>query len=670
MRIGSRIIAPEGYNCLEKGAVYHFLLSDGLNNRVRLVFFNKGKNQLTVQLITLSRIEFEQALEDGLLIEDGTQDRYPPWLSNIQGISIQHLEDQRRSTKETYLQKVNRRYMAIADLVTRWQSILGGENPGAVIGAHAKSQTPPQNPTRVRLWFYTYVVFGRNLWALLPPVHAAGRWDRENTPLKKKLGRPSRKGKKYGFHADRAMREKILAGFLREKSPYATQESIYRKVLAKDFCCVAVVNKTGGHDFIQPDGKPFPTFRQFWYAVKKQMSSRELDLALRGRNGSRAIAGSDGEFAELISNVNQVVEFDGYYISERPSGLLEGSAQDGYCVVRAICGLSGAVIAIGFSEGRETMAAYRMALFCMAINKVKFFDLFGCMLGPDEWRCEGMSGDIVLDKGPAATLDCLPEINWLGALELTPTFAGQSKATVESSHPRDKKPDEQPSHFHSDKNFIALARRELYQVLEDNQTSNAKNRMNDDMLMAGIRPTPKGIWDYWDARGRNSSISMEFDTAVRTFLTPVPVTITRDAVCLHKRRYRSAALVATGVFDRVARNGVIQATGYVLTMCVRHIWIEVEGVLYELGVVRSTKTVEHTIDITLEELSMLGQLSRDNEAMLRDENPAAKHSIRERHGQDTGESWDGGVRKRGQVPKNAAARLDKADHARATGKAR
>ncbi|OLS60517.1 transposase [Pseudomonas putida] len=670
MMIGSRIVAPEGHKSLQKGAVYHFLLSDGLNNRVRLVFFNEGKNQITAQLITLGRIEFEDALEDGLLVEDGPPEKFPPWLSNIHGFSIEHLEARRRSTKETYLQKVNRRYLAIADLVASSQKILSSAKPSALIGEHAASLAPPQHPTRVRLWFYTYIVFGRNLWALLPPLHAAGKWDRENSPLNKKLGRPSRKGKNSGYPANRRMRETILKGFLREQSPYKTQDKIYRTVLTKDFRCVALENKNGGHEFIQPEGQPFPTFRQFWYAIEKQTTSRELTLALKGRNGSRAVSGSEGEFSELIVNVNQVVEFDGFYISEHPSGLLEGSAQSKYCVLRAVCRQSGAVIGIGFAHERETMEAYRMALFCMAINKVKFFDLFGAELKPDYWRSEGLSGDIIFDKGPAATFDCLPEINWLGTLELTPTFAGQSKATVESSHPRDKQPDEQPSHFHSDKNFIELARRELFQVLEDNTTSNAKNRLNDDMVLAGVRPTPQAIWDYWDARGRNSSMSMEFDTAVRTFLTPIPVTITRDAVCLHQRKYRSAALVDTGVFDRVARHGVIEATAYVLTMCVRHIWIEVQGVLYELDVMRSTKTVEHTIDITLNDLCMLGQRRRDNEAMLRDEIPATRQFIHDLYEQATGKSWDGGIRKRGQAPKNAAARMDKADYSRVTGKAR
>lgn len=668
MMMGSRIIAPEGFNSLQKGDVYHFLISDALNNRVRLILFNKCKNWMSAHLITLGRIEFEQALEDGLLVEDG-QDKYPPWLSNIQGISIEHLEERRKSAKESYDQKVNRRYLAIAGLVARANKILTSNNPDKELSEHAKDQATKQNATRLRLWFYTYIIFGRNKWALLPPLHAVGKWSREDRVFKQKLGRPSRKGKKSGSHADQHMQEKILEGFLKKKSKHKNQNEIYSEVLVEFFGCVSVRKGKNKFEFIHPENAPFPTFRQFWYAIKKQTSSQELMLALKGRHEARKNSGSEGEFAELISNVNQVVEFDGYSISEHPAGLIEGSAQQTYCVVRATCVLSGAITAIGFSEGKETMEAYRMALFCMAISKIKFFKLFGCVLEPEEWSCEGLSADIVFDKGPGATFDCLPEINWLGALEMTPTFSGQSKATVESSHPRDKHPEGPPSFFHSDKNFIALARREIWQVIKDNASSHAKSRMNDDMIMARVTPSPQGIWSYWDSLARNSSVSMVFETAVRTFLTPIPVIIAEDAVYLHKRKYRSRALMDTGVFDRAARRGRIQATAYVLTMCVRYIWVEVEGVLYELDVVRSVKTVEATIDLTLTELSELGQMWRDSETEFLESVPAVQNFYRDQYEQATGESWGGGVRKRGRAPKNAAAKRDSADSARFTGKA-
>lgn len=670
MMTGSRIIAPDGFLSLSKGIVYYFLLSDALNNRVRLVCFSVSEKLQRSQLVTLSRFEFEQALEDGLLVEDGGPDKYPPWLESIKGVSIEYLESRRKSNVKTYDQMVNHRYFFIAELVLRSQEILSSARPDAAIGAHARSQKPAQHPTRVRFWFYTYVVFGRNIWALLPPFHAVGNWDREASSRKNKLGRPSPKGKKWGYHADAQMRKLMYDGFIAHKKIDKTKKEIYGDVMVRSFGCTSIRIKDKEYEYIHKEGKPFPTERQFWYSIKQQTSPDELSIALRGVNGKRSISGSQGSFDELLVNLNQVVEFDGYYIDEKPSGVLEGTAQEGYCVVRARCVLSGLIVGIGFAYGRETMEAYRMALFCMATDKVKFCQLFGIIIAPGEWACEGLPGDIVFDRGPGATYDCLPQINWLGTLELTPTYSGQSKATIESSHPRKKKSKEQPGYKHSDKNFIDLARREIWRVLMDNAKSDASSRLSDDMLMAGVKPTPNGVWDYWDARGRNSSISMQFETSVRSFLTPCSVTITGDAVYLHKRKYRSADLIATGVFDRVARNGVIKATAYVLTMCVRHIWIEVNGVLYELDVVRSARTLEGSIDITLKELELLGQLRRDSETRHRSEQSAIEQYYRGRAEESTGESWDGGVFKIGRPAKGGAAKRDKDDFARHVGKAK
>ncbi|NUT74135.1 transposase [Pseudomonas sp. C1C7] len=315
------------------------------------------------------------------------------------------------------------------------------------------------------------------------------------------------------------------------------------------------------------------------------------------------------------------------------------------------------------------MDAYRMALFCMACNKVKFCELFGVVIEPWQWPSEGLSGGIVFDRGPGAGYESEPDIHWLKSIELTPVYSGQSKATVESSHPRDKQTMEQPTHFHSKLNFVLMARREIWQAIENNRTSNAGARMDEEMYLAGIKPTPFDIYNYWSSRGRDSSIGMQYETSVRTFLRTCPASIRRDAVYLYGRKYRSPALVETGVFDMVARKGVIETTVFVLTMCVRHVWIEVYGVLYELDFMRSARTTDGTVDISLRDLQEIDQLRRDGAADLRDEKPAVLQYFRDQFKRDTGEDWDGGERRPGSPAKNAAAQRDNADYDRFRGKA-
>ena len=397
------------------------------------------------------------------------------------------------------------------------------------------------------------------------------------------------------------------------------------------------------------------------------ISPKELVIALKGKHGARAKSGSKGSFADSLINVNQRIEFDGYYISEKLSGLTEGSAVDSFCVVRAVCALSGMIVGIGFSEGKENMAAYRMAIYSMACDKVKFCAQYGLEISAEEWPSAGLSGGMVLDRGPAAGYEVQPEIHWLKSVELTPVYSGQSKATVESSHPRDKKTLGQPTHFHSKLDFVQMAKREILGVLKANHASDAGLRMDEEMILAGIKPTPHDIYAYWSMRGRDSSIGIPFDTAVRQFLDVRPAAIRKDGVYFYGRKYRSRTLEETGVFDLVARQGVINTSAYFLIMCVRHIWIEVKGVLFELDSVRTARTSLGTIDISLRDLQEIDQLRRDRAADLRDERPAHEQHFNDRFKQNTGEDWDAGKRKIGPPSKSGAALRDTADYKRFKG---
>lgn len=667
MITGARLIAPEGYLNLSEGTTYYFLVNDSGHNRARLIEFGDQGREVTVSLVTLTTFEFEEGLEAGLIEEVGSVDKYPPWLQPIQGVEVSHLENRRKSGKETYDQKVNRRFLAIADLVRRLPEILANENPDAIINAHAKAQTPQKNAARLRLWFYTYITFGQNKWALMPPLHRIGGWNRNGPDRTRKLGRPSPKGKRAGYRCDPEMQAKIASGYVKHRSAYKTKETLYRNILTEEFGCIAT-KKGNTFEFRHPHGHPFPSIPQVRDWIKKLFSGKTRSIGVRGEHKTRALSADLGSFAERLLNVNQSVEFDGYNISEKLTGLTEGSAVDSFCVVRAVCALSGAIVGIGFSEGKENMAAYRMCLFSMAMNKVKFCELFGCEITHDQWPCEGLSGGVVFDRGPGATFEAESEIHWLGTFETTPTFSGQSKASIESSHPRNKQPLDQPTYVQSGLNFVQMARREIFQVLEDNLASDARGRMEERMYAARVQPSPLGVWNYWSGRGRNSSIGMQFETAVKKFLLELPGVIRQDAVYFYGRKYRSDDLIATGVFDRVAKAGVITSQVYVLTMCVRHIWIEVAGVLYELDIVRSQRTVEGDIDISLRDLQEIDRLRRESLALHLDARPAAKQYIRDMFKKQTGEDGERGERRFGRAPKNGAFQRDTADYDRFRGK--
>lgn len=667
MITGSRLIAPEGFYCLEKDRFYYFLHSNGADNRVLLVEFIGVGEKLSANLITLTRMEFEEALEDGFILEDGIAD-FPPWLQSVAGIAIAHRESLRVSANESYDEKVNRRLAKISSLIMRLDEILTSSNPNAIINADAKAQRPKQNASRLRLWFYTYIVFGRNKWALMPLFHGSGGWNRDDPLYRQRLGRPSPKGKHWGYRSDKSMVEKIIKGWIAHSDPTETANAIYRKILVKEFGCISVSQERGKIEFIHPRGEPFPTQAQVRYQIEKYLSLKQRSTGVRGVNKTRAISGSKGSYADKLLNVYQSVEFDGYNLSEKLSGITEGSAVDGFCVVRAICGLSGMILGIGFAEGKESMKAYEMCLYSMATDKVKYCELFGLKIEKHQWPNVGLPGSIVFDRGPGATYDIGLHIDWLGTLETTPVYSGQSKATAESSHPREKKTRDQPTHFHSGLNFVQMSIREILRVLLDNRTSDAIRRLDEELVLARVKPTPLSIFNYWSDRGRNSAQSMQPHVAIKKFLDKHPATIRKDAVYFYGRKYRSPALVATGVFDKVARKGMIQTTAYTLTMCVRHIWIEVDGELFELDFLRPVRTPEGSADISLQDLQLIQRLMLEGQAALRDETPAIQQYVHDLFKRQTGTDWDAGVRTKGRPTKGASFQRDMDDFGRFVGK--
>ncbi|MEE1915998.1 transposase [Pseudomonas asiatica] len=662
MMAGSRLIAPEGCGELVKGTEYHFLISDGGCNRVRLVEFDtKGTS---AKLHTMTRLRFEAALEDGEIVETGSHD-YPPWLKAAAGIETKWRESSRISPKQSYEEKVDDRLLKIAELIPKRAEILASEDPEAIINAHARASKPRQHPARIRLWFFTYLVFGQTKWALMPRFEGCGKWDRSGK-IDKKLGRPSGNGQNHGYPVTPDMKEKILAGFLKHKRVDKTKDEIYGDSLRKTFGC-RVRENSSGKEFYHPGGEPFPSFTQFWNWVQKQTDPAPLAQAMIGPSAARAKSGDTGTFAQMIGNLNQVLEFDGYYPSEKISGFIEGAPLDSFCVVRAVCELSGAVVGIGFARGRESLEAYRMALFCIAIGKVKYCELFGMNIKHEEWPCVGLSNKMVFDRGPGVHLNVSQAQEWLSRLEATPTHRGQAKATVEASHPRDKQFKDEPVYAHSGLNLVEMSRRELRRVLKDNENSDASERMDGDMWLEGFSPTPLNIWEYHNALGRNHGINMSFEQAVREFLTPMPAVIRKGGVFFFGRKYNSKSLTETGIFDRVAKDGVISVIAYSMTMCVRHIWIEVEGRLYELSFVYTASTRPDSGDISLEDLQFINESRLQAQAKRRNEKVAIEQYHYHEFEKDTGKEWHAGVRKLGSPAKSQETQRDIDDQRRLLG---
>ncbi|MGT2472777.1 hypothetical protein [Paraburkholderia terrae] len=441
-----------------------------------------------------------------------------------------------------------------------------------------------------------------------------------------------------------------------------TMTHIYADAMTRVFGCIFIKGRFGGKQFYHPQGKPFPSVRQFRYAVEEVFG---VETIQKNRYGSvrhrRSLAPSRGRFSQDVGYLLEKVEFDGYFSNERPRGYLEGSPLQPLCVVDARDLLSGEKCGIGFSLDSERATAYRMALFCMAVPKDYFCRLFGIELEAGTWDSEGLPPHYKVDRGAGASESLISSDAALSPIRnITPAYSGQSKATSESSHPRKCKSEGEPHYIASNLTPIELARREIHALIRYNNTANMSARMPMDRELVHVLPTPNELWKHYAARLRNSGLPMSISDAVRTFLTPVPMVARKDGVYLDDRKYDSNDLRASGLLNRVARSpkGDVVIDGYILDLCIRHVWVEVDHEILQLDAQLPIRDEEELLYVSIAELAQWQEVRAEVSSAFRVHSVTAYAESLQRFQTETGKSWDSGTRKPGRAKKTETARQE------------
>lgn len=665
MKIGTQITAPEGWKCLPKGVVFNFLCNNVKYNRVLLVNFSGGqaKKSAKAELLVVNRLEFEAGCLAEMVVPLEIQSGLPPWLNELESMDLSQIDRYRpSSSKYSHQQRIEDRYLHIQPAIENLSSILSSTDPEKEIHRYARQCKPTQNESRYRLWFLTYLCFGRYIWTLLPPFHHSGIWKREQYP-EKKFGAPNLAyGKNYGNGMSLELAEQCLKSYLKRAAPGVKMSVIYQEAMLHDFKCQIFTSSNGMKLYFSPNGKPFPTGWQFRYQIKKVLGKESIQKTLYGKVRHRTrLSASKGRFTEEISNLMERVEADGYYTSERPKGYLDGTTLPSMCVVIGRDVLSGMKVGIGFSFGAERNTAYRMMLFSMAVPKSFFCQLFGIAYNHGEWPSEGLSGHFSIDRGPGARKNLIEDlVNRFPIRDMAPSWSGQSKATVESSHPRDIALEGMPTFQQSILTPVELAKREILALIQYNNTADMEDRIDPESDLAMVTPSPVGLWNYYDKIFRNDAQSMSIDDAVRTFLTATEFTLREDGLYLGARRYTSIELSDLGLFNRSGEFHHVETKliGYILDMCIRHAWVEVNNKLYMLEAMLRIRGDEETLWMSLSELSQWEEARKRIKSAYRIHQDASSSEFRQRFYEDTGKSWDSAIRRAGKPRKNALAKQE------------
>lgn len=667
MRCGHQLIAPEGYRSLRAGLPYHFLSSQP--DFVLLLRFSGGPTvRPSVSLILMPRSEFEDGIDEELLGLAPQQPTLPPWLALFEGIDPATLDHRHPSAKRSRALRVEDRLLLLAPALEQRKAILAAKDPDRELNRIACTCHPPQNETRYRLWFYTYLCFGRNVWALLPTFHNSGHHDRTDYPDSKQ-GRPNRAfGKHYGFGCRQDVIDACVRGWVKHSSLGRSLHEIYRRTMDTEFRCKAgpvSLKSLKCQDYYQPEGKAFPTYWQFRYRVLQAFGLRQVQLSLYGELRHRnKLAASQGRYSEAVSNLVERIDADGYFTEERPRGFIEGSTLPALSVVVGRDRLSGMKLGIGFSFGGERMVAYRAMLFCMAVPKDFYCSLFGIAIDPAQWPNEGLPGFLTVDRGPGSSKRLIEDaLATIPIREMAASYDAQSKANVESSHPRKVAVRGAPTYVQSDLTPVELAKQEIYRLLNYNQVADMSDRFQPSGDLIDVLPNPVSLWEYYDRKGRNDSIPMPLSTAVRTFLMPVELTMTQEGVWLYEQCYNSSVLRESGLADKLKRSPQTRLTvqGYVLEMAVRHLWVDIDGVLYLLGAMQRVRDDEDLLYLSYEELRQWHEARLVVDAAFRSHQDAATTAIMQAFEADVGKRWEAGQLRRGKPKHDAVARREFAE---------
>lgn len=663
MSFGKQFVCMSGAGSFLPQEIYYYS-GDRPAGQVLMITFMKSKHLWKVIPVELSRVDFEDYLSRGILIARNTQSSLPPWLSAVEGTNFMEVEGLRyKKKKKTANQQVQLRVTYIGEAVGKIDQILASKYPMREISAFASSHGNKVNRARFQLWFFSYVLHGRNPWSLKAATDGCGKWLREDTKHRgKKFGRKSI-NKKHSFNSSSVgIADMCVKAFLRHAGVGDKLIDIYIKALLIDIGCKVVDQGEESERIFHPQNKPFPSYSQFRYRVIKVLGYDKYKLKLVGPKHFRQTKEyHEGTFTQQYSNILECCEVDVFQIEELPRQLYSAEPAQALFVARAICVTTSAVVGVGFSIGSESKVCYRSMLFCCAVPKSLIGRMFG--LSNDQvknWIMQASPAYYKSDRGPGGGKALLSERELLEEAvfdfpirALTPSGEGQSKALAESTHPRSPELQQAPHTVLSDLNTVEMMRRELFRAISETESKNITARLPPRDLEYfsdnNLKPSPLEYWRYLEERCRSSARQIPLDTAIRTFLERTTLSMNADGVELFGQTYTSDQLKATSFFRHRHPGVASMVTGYVFIGAVRLLWIEIEGQLIEVEIVIRARVGDEEKFLTLPDLERIHLKRKELDSRGRSAGIVGKLKRAQQFHETVGKHWNNNTTKAGRT---------------------
>lgn len=668
VRIGTQLFAPEGLGTIPKGERLFFLV----NNRIaRLVQFEeqpakvigkkhkrKEKPPPKVILHWMTSQRFDQALEAGLLEVCEDQIKLPPWRAGLKDRDVvaHDRERPKEKVKSSHEATLNRKLSAMAPITDNLMQFLLCEDPVRYAKQVARSASPALNEGRFVADVFLYIAFGQNRNAIAYRIEAHGKWDRRNHPGEKPGVKPKGEGKDYGTKAnDDDSWNSVKEGWDLFSLPGRSIRKVYRLTQIHVRKCTVIKISKRRKQFVLPDGKPAETYDQFYYKLMVLVGRDEVLRKIRGRAWHRENkAHSHGKFSEEVNSVAETVQEDGRWVAELAIGPDGKTPLPALLVVRIVCVATAMCLGIGFGLGGETGAAYRMARFCMEVDKVFFCWLFGIDIEKDAWPSEGANDHSIRDRGPGQGKTGRPNEGAAKPTfnEMPPTGFGQGKPNVESTHDKEIHIHDRPAFFTTRIPLIHLTRREIQKELIRMDTGSVLGHMGPARIAEAESLTPLDLYEKLAANGRTYERVCDRDQAVRRWLDPLKFSVKPDGVYLGYQRYYSEQLRATGILD-VDKDDA-EVDGYVVHMCARYAWVEINSKLIMVAAMLPMREDEDQLFLSSLEMRLLQEKVDTMNSDLRSHRDAVHGEHEEIFHAETGRSMEDKRMVPGAKPKRTA----------------
>lgn len=672
--LGTQLEAPEGCGTLCKGVTYYFLWSDAEQEVVHLVHFverasSSGHPPLPDSLaselpwpirVTIRRELFENGVDHRAIVPTSVQRNLPPWQEG-QPEDVEVLDRKRtKKGKRSHRNRVDLIVERLQPLTANYRSILAAPDPEREINRYARTCIPRQKESRLRSQFFIYLAFKFNRHALAYRTSRIGRWDRlSEVNVGKKFGRSAKHGRLHGHGSNNlTLREDVYASYRQWGRPGVRFCEMARNVKVHTWGCREAKDALGRKRLVQPQGNPTLNNRQIRDLILRKFGKDHVYAVMYGRTRVReAQVESLGPFSEAVANCMERVEADAYTATEVITSRATGLQLPALYVVRIRCVTTGMLLGIGFSLGGEEGAAYRMARFCMAIDKVLFCSFFGLKIRPEEWPVKGIGPELIVDRGPGSGRTAQAALAVAQAVfnTTTPTYSGQSKANIEASNPKNVRIGDTPGYLQSNQSLNDLIKREILRAIRDCDSINIASRITPHLLARLSRPTPLALWNELVSIGRTDAIDVPFHDAVRADLTPVTFKIGADGAYLHGQRYDSAALRTTGLLKGLKAKRDLSLNGYALAMSTRQGWVETPQGLVQVDARLALRESNAQLFVSIQELEEFAALRKQLQDVHVEHADAVKSEYERRFTEATGHVWNEGQRRTGRPKRKTPA---------------